>query len=144
MTPAPLHVGITATRDGLTPEQAHALAGLLAGWDVAELHHGDCVGGDAEADAIAAALGIPRVAHPPDNSGLRAYTAAEVVLPPEPYKARNRAIVLATCPLVGLPASPVEQRYGGTWGTVRYARGLGRPLLIVAPDGTITRERYHL
>lgn len=139
-----LVVGITATRSGLTAKQTDRLARLLAGeygWDVAEVRHGDCVGGDATADALAAALGIRRVAHPPVNDALRAFCGADELRPAEEYHARNRAIVLASCPLVAMPATFREQKYGGTWATVRFARGLRRPVLVVRPDGSVAAER---
>ena len=139
-----LAVGITATRSGLTPAQLNRLSWLLAGgcgWDVVELRHGDCIGGDAQADAVAQALGIRRVGHPPIKDAMRAFCMTEESRPAEEYHARNRAIVLATCPLVALPSTFKEQKYGGTWGTVRFARGLRRPVLIVPPDGRVVAER---
>lgn len=135
-------VGITATREGLTAQQAERLAGLLVGWDVERLDHGDCVGGDAAADAVAAALGIPRHAHPPDNPGLRAFCQTETAAAPRPYKERNAEIVRLCAVLVALPRTAQEEHYGGTWSTIRFARSVGRPLLIVAPNGTIYPERW--
>lgn len=138
-------VGITATRCGLTGQQADTLSRILGGcwgWDVSAIHHGDCLGGDADADAIAAALGIRRVSHPPTNDVLRAHCAAEHVMIAEPYLTRNRAIVLATFPLIALPAYAVEAQHGGTWSTVHYARNIGRALTLVFPDGSTVHERY--
>lgn len=139
----PLLVGVTATRHGATGRQLAAALAMLQSRPVAELHHGDCVGGDAQLDALAQALGIPRAAHPPDNPKHRAFCPAERVLSPEPYLARNRAIVHATGVLVALPRTPDEEHYGGTWATVRYARSRGRPVFLVTPAGVVLPERDH-
>lgn len=135
-----LTIGFTATRRGATVEQLAAVLRLLLAADVAEVHHGDCEGGDADVDAVAAALCIPRVAHPPDNPALRAYCHAERVLDERPYKARNADIVRETCPLVALPFTAREQRYGGTWGTVRLARSWRRPVAVIEPGGEVRFE----
>jgi len=40
--------------------------------------------------------------------------------------------------LIAAPGEFVERKRGsGTWGTVRYARKLGRPLVIIWPDGVV-------
>jgi hypothetical protein len=138
-----LLVGFTGTRHGMTPKQVSALIELLIDKDVAEFHHGDCHGSDAEADRIACGLGIKRYAHPPTNEKLRAFCEAEVVLTPEEYKARDRAIVLATGSLLACPRTAKEQKFGGTWYTIGFARQRGRPVVIVLPDGRIVKERTH-
>ena len=132
--------GVTATRSGVTREQVTALASALINLGVTELHHGDCVGGDAQADAVAAALLIRRVAHPPDNVKLRAFCASDVVLPVKPYKERNRDIVEVCGILFGLPEQAEEQRFGGTWSTVRYARQINRRLVLILPDGEMVGD----
>jgi len=128
-------VGVTATRHGMTAEQLKTFARLLVELGAVELHHGDCLGGDDDADQVAAALGVRRVSHPPTNPVLRAYCRAEVELPPEPYHDRNRAIVRASCPLIGVPREAAEQKHGGTWGTIAYARQCRRPVIVVNPCG---------
>lgn len=138
-----LLVGFTGTRHGLTPQQANALIELLIDRDIAEFHHGDCKGSDAEADLIACGLGIKRFAHPPTNDSLRAHCLSEVIHTPEEYKARDRAIVLQTGVLIACPRTVHEQKFGGTWYTVGYARTRGRPVVIIQPDGTLVKERTH-
>lgn len=138
-----LLIGTTATRSGLTPVQVVTLVEFLIDLDVQELHHGDCLGGDADVDLVACSLAIRRVAHPPVNDKLRAHCRSEAVLSPEDYKARDRAIVLQTGVLIGLPRTMREQRYGGTWYTIGYARTRGRPVVLINPDGTVTKERTH-
>lgn len=147
-----LVLGVTATRNGLTPQQGRVAALILRGTSahpIRELHHGDCVGGDADLDHIASALGVYRVIHPPDNPALRAYCLPEDadpytlgrVLEPLPYKVRNKRIVHSCWCLLAFPATIREQPYGGTWSTVRYARSRGVPLVLVRPDGFVLPER---
>lgn len=139
----PVPVGVTATRQGATVAQLDRAIEFLSEWPPPELHHGDCLGGDADLDAVAVALGIPRVVHPPTNAALRAFCVGEVILSPETYKVRNQRIVLATGVLLAFPAIAEEQKFGGTWGTVRYARSRGRPVIVVLPDGSLRAERTH-
>jgi predicted Rossmann fold nucleotide-binding protein DprA/Smf involved in DNA uptake len=35
-----------------------------------------------------------------------------------------------------------EETRSGTWSTVRYARRVGRPVIVVRPSGRIERECY--
>lgn len=86
-------------------------------------------------------LGYRVVCHPPKRSTFRAYSRLNhVILPPEEYAARNRAIVDATAVLLAAPDGP-ERTRSGTWQAVRYARSLGdRYILLIYPDGRTERE----
>ena len=37
------------------------------------------------------------------------------------------------------PAQREQRLHSGTWATIRYARHVGKPLLIIYPDGTAER-----
>lgn len=133
-------VGVTATREGLTEHQVSRAAELLFGvreWSKSapEIHHGDCVGGDEELHKIAYGLGYRTVMHPPTVTKYRAWTQCHAVMPRKPYLDRNRDIVDATDILLAFPKESEESRFGGTWYTVRYARQVGRRLVIVWPHG---------
>ena len=130
-------VGVTGTRRGLTPAQIDAAHRLLDG--VTTLHHGDCVGADATLARIAEQYGLHTVAHPPDNGRWRTYAAADESWEPKPYLQRNRDIVLVSDRLLAFPDGP-ERRQSGTWSTVRYAAWAGHPVVVVAPDGTMSRR----
>lgn len=138
-----LVVGVTATREGATAAQVATLLDLLTGpgVEVAELHHGDCVGGDADADRVACSLGLRRVSHPPDNPKRRAFCRTEEERPELPYLRRNAEIVRSTGILIAMPKQAEEHRYGGTWSTVRLARSFRRPVVIIRPDGRAVFER---
>lgn len=139
---APLKVGFTGTRHGMSRAQCGAVADLLFVElaPVCELHHGDCVGADADADLIAHAQGIATVVHPPYLPAYRAWSknAAEY-RPPKDYLSRDVDIVDETDVLIAAPYRETER--GGTWFTVRYARQQNRPLAIVYRSGFVTWER---
>jgi len=103
---------------------------------ITEFHHGDCVGADAEAHEI---FGDEEhtVIHPPANASKRAWCEAKTILPVYDYLDRNHAIVDETDLLIACPAKDKEQLRSGTWATVRYARKLSRPVIIITPAGNI-------
>lgn len=148
-----MKLGFTGTRNGMTPQQWHAFCGLLEERQPTELHHGSCVGADSDAhclfcrfahnsDAVCEEALV--VAHLPDKDDCRAYLSVEaenygismVQKKPLPYLTRNRNIVDSCDVLVACPAEMEEQQRGGTWSTVRYARKVGRDLVLILPDGS--------
>jgi hypothetical protein len=139
----PHRVGVTGTREGLTSYQYYAACKLLSAISrmseiCPELHFGDCVGADSEVYGLAHSMRYWTVAHPPEVSRYRARRPADQVLLPKPYLDRNRDIVDDTDILLAFPKEARESRFGGTWYTVRYARKVGRRLVIVWPDGAET------
>lgn len=136
-------VGFTGTRYGMTKVQCVAFEVVYIGLCVRELHHGDCVGADAEAAAIAhyhrsPASPVRIVCHPPLDGTHRAFFAhSDEVFPARHYLARNRAIVDACDVLIGCPFERECQPRGGTWSTIRYARTAGKHVIVIAPDGTV-------
>lgn len=140
-----MKIGVTATRAGLSPAQLDVAHYVFTSNDVEELHHGDCVGGDAELhDVLLEAEPDARVViHPPDDPRHRAYCAAregDAVLEEKYYTDRNHDIVDAADVVVAFPSSGREKVRSGTWATIRYARKLAKPLVIVYPTGTQSRE----
>jgi hypothetical protein len=119
-------IGFTGTRAGMTPTQIEELRGALAfafelGFD--EFHHGDCVGADAQAHAIALEIGFDIVIHPPIVADHRAYSQDfDQIRSSKPYLERNHDIVDETRFLIAAPKQPIEVVRSGTWATVRYAR----------------------
>ena len=135
-----IHVGFTGTQRGMTPPQRAAVMRLLRGMaGLHILHHGDCIGADAEAHAGALALGWSIVVHPPIVVAKRAWCTGPSceVLPPAPYLTRNQHIVDASLLVIATPGEPVEQLRSGTWATIRYARRQRKQVMIVPPDGAI-------
>jgi hypothetical protein len=103
-------------------------------------HHGDCVGADHTFHLYAATLGFYTVIHPPIHTRWRAYCQGDEHLEAKEYLLRNKDIVRAVDILIACPSGEEKLR-SGTWSTVRYARGLGKPIHIVRPDGYVKEER---
>ncbi|HZO23414.1 MAG TPA: hypothetical protein VFB37_13005 [Steroidobacteraceae bacterium] len=121
----------------MTLAQQRELREILAAAPGATLHHGDCIGADAEAHDIAVQLGLAVVIHPPSEDYQRAFKSSPFVRAPRDFLKRNKDIVRETALLVAAPAGEIEELRSGTWSTVRYARRIGRPVWLILPDGRI-------
>lgn len=141
--PDAIPLGFTGTRDGMTQAQMQVVHSILLTGMVEELHHGDCVGADAEAHALAQSESVPLVLHPPEDDEYQAYCSGPGIRSkahPKPYLVRNRQIVYCTKELIATPAQDHEIKRSGTWATVRVARNLDRKIYIVPPDGRLWTE----
>lgn len=138
-----MRLGFTGTRFGMAEQQRATVEALLRHLHPDELHEGDCIGADNQATNIMADLyGSDHVVcHPPLDAEHRAYNLRyrEARLPLTHF-ARNRQIVTETQMLLAVPCVFHEEAKGGTWYTVRYARKMGRDVVIVWPDGKMLYE----
>lgn len=137
-----LCVGFTGTSDYQREAQLEALKLKLKELRFDEFHHGDCINADENAHEIVMMCTTATVViHPPLNTHARAYCKGEasriIRREPKPYLARNHDIVDETDLLIACPRSKLEQRRSGTWATVRYARKVGKPVILITPDGKI-------
>jgi len=138
-----MNVGFTGTQSGMVLPQHERLMHILEdldspGMGIAEFHHGDCIGADAEAHDIALHLGIAIILHPPDNEDKRAFckdSSGDRL--PKPYLVRNREIVDACDIILACPKGPVEELRSGTWFTIRYAKSLKKPVWVIRPDSDL-------
>jgi hypothetical protein len=113
----------------MAERQRSELERLLREMTPAELHHGGCLGADAEAHGLALDLGVPSIiVHPSTIPELTAElrrdgerTFVTVLEPRKPLK-RNRDIVRAVDILIAAPATAHEVERSGTWATIRFAR----------------------
>jgi hypothetical protein len=139
-------IGFTGTRSGMTDKQKEAVRLLLkqVPSDPTEFHHGDCVGADAEAHAIARMTGLKIIGHPPNDSKAQAHCDFDEVRPKAYYLNRNRDIVDETEILIACPAEYSNVLRSGTWSTVRYARIQERPIIIIHPNGAMVSERCNV
>lgn len=137
-----MRVGFTGTQQGMTEAQKRTVQNLLVDWRATELHHGDCIGADAQAHAIAKSLKLRVVLHPPTYMSKRAFCVADEERQPLPYLDRNGEIVLETERLIAAPKEYEEQLRSGTWATVRRARKQRRHHAIVLPNGNVKEESY--
>lgn len=132
-----MKVGFTGTREGLTDTQKQILRNtieelLMEGYD--EAHHGDCVGADCEFHDMVIQQMIV-VIHPPDDTRMEAYCHGNEHRAPKPYLERNHDIVDETDLLIVCPKGELEEIRSGTWATARYARRIGKPVIVIFPNG---------
>lgn len=138
-----VHVGCTATREGITLDQLASVRFILT--DIIKvrpgewwLHHGDCVGGDKDISFIARRNGGKLESHPPSNSRLRAFVESDIVNPVKEYMDRNLDIVIASEFLIDCPKQSERQTRGGTWRTVGLGERYKKTGWIVCPSGSFT------
>lgn len=138
-----MKVGFTGTQRGMTVAQRATVAGLLARLPVIQsVHHGDCIGADAEFHDIACMRGLRIVVHPPEIDAKRAFvTGAHETRTPKPYLIRNADIVTEADVLIAAPKEAHDVLRSGTWATIRRARQAGKRVEIVFPDGRMAHER---
>jgi hypothetical protein len=127
-------IGFTGTRIGMGMRQLKSLEVLLRLVRPQEVRHGDCVGADAEFHSLAQEHSIRIVIHPPDNDSKRAFCHGGFVVYPKPYLERNKDIVVASDIVFAAPSGP-EKQHSGTWMTVRLAKGAGKDVVVIYPDG---------
>ena len=135
-----MRIGFTGTQRGMTDAQRTALKTVLTERGATVLHHGDCIGADAQAHEIAVSMSCEIVIHPPIVETKRAWKHAARTHRPKSYLARNKDIVRDTEMLVAMPGENMEQIRSGTWSTVRFARKMGRPVWVILPSGEVCRE----
>ena len=79
-----LAVGFTGTKQGMSEFQKRSLYEMLVKFKqdgILYLHHGDCVGADAEAHDLAKEVGLLVAVHPPRNDKKRAFKGRRPRLP---------------------------------------------------------------
>lgn len=136
--------GFTGTQRGMTPAQAEAVSDLLfmyysmGVYD--QLHHGMCIGADAEAHKIAKEIGYWTVGHPPISIEKFANVDVDEIREMLPYLHRDWVIARESHHLLAAPAGFTEEVRSGTWATIRYARKQNRRITYFWPDGTLTGE----
>jgi hypothetical protein len=142
-----MDISVTSTQRGMTSAQLDTAWFLLSRVHAVKLHHGDCVGGDEEFHQMALAqrevrksCGLPYMAitiHPPSNPEKRAFCEGyDEVRKAFPYLVRNHHIVDESDLLIAAPRTANEELRSGTWATARYAWKLGKPVIIINPDGS--------
>lgn len=131
-------VGMTGNRIGMSTEQLIGFEQLLLGLDAKWIHHGDCVGSDADAHDIATDMNILTDIHPPTNRSQRAFKDGTIIRAPMPYLVRNRAIVDSSEALIATPREGL--RKGDTWYTINYGKKECKPMYIIYPSGKVEKH----
>lgn len=129
-----MKTAFTGSRRGTTPAQRAQLRAALLEIGATALHHGDCVGADADLHAIAQSLQLPILIHPPTDDRHRACCQGGQILPARPYLLRNQDMVDACETLLAAPDG-AERARSGTWATIRSAIRAGKRVIIVMPTG---------
>ena len=130
----------------MTLSQKQLVETLLAMHNHREVHHGDCIGSDAQFHRIICdKTGSSIMIHPPSDRRYRAFCVADVtrgdkILPEKPYLERNRDIVHGSEIILATPKGFVGELRSGTWYTIRYARMVSREIFIIFPNGSTTHE----
>jgi hypothetical protein len=139
-------IGFTGTQAGMTSLQKErftsSLLELLGSNEFAEFHHGDCIGADLNAHYIVRQhyTDTKIIIHPPIIPDKRALCEGDEYREEKEYLVRNHDIVDDTGFLIACPKGFKEERYSGTWATIRYARKLNKPIAIIWPDANVTVE----
>ena len=132
-----MKIGVTGTRNGMNAEQLKRFKFTLATMRQSqedEFHHGDCVGVDVEAAAVARSMGMRTISHPPVDESLRAHHNSTVILEQKTHFARNRDIVDDVDILFVIPWEDEWQSRGGTWYTHDYAEKKGVETITLWPS----------
>jgi len=145
------HIGITATRLGVTGPQAKAILDVLRYNAMTKdlvglcMHQGCCVGGDEQITIMAATLGtIPIVAYPPTIKTYESKLAvalSSTIMADQDYLVRNQSIVDASDLLIVAPKGDRQRLRSGTWSTYRYAIKSNVETLVILPDGSYFKEK---
>jgi hypothetical protein len=140
-------IGFTGTRNGMTAAQFDTLTRLLNAMldgrphKSVQFHHGDCIGADEQAASAAWGRNAFIVCHPPEDEKLRAFSPyIHETRERKSHLASNRDIVNECDVLIGTPpyqAIIAKETKGGTAYTVNYAVKMGKPALVVYPDGSV-------
>lgn len=135
----------TGTKNGPTPSQAFGLSNVLHQVKTdgyVKMHNGDCVGSDKfSAHMWKYRFNGDIILHPPTNPKYRAWIDfADIMMPEGDYIERDHDMVDMSSLLVGTPKTMSEYLRSGTWATIRYARKIGIPRILIYPDGSIVRE----
>ena len=144
-------VSFTGTRKGMGDSQHSRVLELVAEFAPTEVHHGDCVGADAEFAEIVGTCPLFKsevVAHPgvPKHSGHRLYRANSKYntqnLKEKPYLERNREMVDLLGPDDVLIAAPAPDSVGTEY-TIDYGIKKGKKVVIVDTEGVVTRIGFN-
>lgn len=135
-------VGFTGARRGMTEAQKKGVTNVLWCLHAKRVVHGDCLGADADFHEIAKKMGLGVRLRPSNHERQRAFCedADEVRAPAEPL-VRNKHIVSDSEVLIATPETDTEVTRSGTWSTVRQARRVRSPVILVLPDGRIIDEQ---
>lgn len=130
-----IRYGFTGNRFGMSDKQKTQIRGILQkdiddGKKI-EVHHGDCVGSDADFHKICEEMKISIIIHPPSDNKLRAFCKSETIYSTKDYLIRNQDIVNESEQILACPVDGNEVLRSGTWSTIRYGRKMKKIVHII-------------
>lgn len=130
-------LSFSATRNGLTLPQAVQVCKIIKELSPDLIVHGGCTGGDENIDYIAFQFGISRRVRPCNLKKFKGVLQpGACIFPTKNPRERNLDIVQDGDTITAYPKGEKEQKRGsGTWQVIRMAKKIGKPLLIVYPNG---------
>lgn len=134
-------IALTGSRQGMTDAQKHCVYHLIHEIRPERARHGDCIGSDEQFHQLVREHSpmVQIIGYPPTDPKNRAWCEFDITMPEEDYHVRDQRMVHDSQMLLATPHGPEYPR-SGTWTTIRFARGLLRPIKIIWPDGSITEE----
>lgn len=140
-----MKIGFTGTRSGLNEDQILSMDICLRGLNSKKVidfaHHGCCVGADSQFHWLIRKIFDLRVC----IIGHRSTTVSQQnslvvqkcdqIRDPLPPLLRNKNIVNEVDLLIAGPGSAREEQRSGTWATIRYARRVKKPVILIYPSG---------
>lgn len=130
-------IAFTGSLDGMSARQVLALAHFLSNAfrEISAFHHGDAIGADQQAHKIAVNCRIPVIIHPCDVEHKRAYCTEgdPIILGVKPPIVRNHDMVKTSDLIIAGPTTLQARLRSGTWSTIRYAREMVKPVMILDP-----------
>lgn len=97
-----------------------------------KIHHGDCIGADSELHVIVRSQfkDSQIIVHPPKVDRYRSFCEGDIIHKPKDFTVRDRDVVMESVILIGVPKS-LEQNRSGTWYTIRYAKRMNKPVIVI-------------
>lgn len=138
-------LAVSGTRYGLTAKQHDAAFAALRKIKPTGVRHGCALGADEEFVFLCFALRPrPRVEAFPSTfenwTSADALALSDAQAKPAEALARNRTIVTGAARLLAAPAEMEDPGKGGTWYSIKFARGLGVPTTVILPDGSVVGD----
>lgn len=142
-----LDFGVTGTRRGMTTDQYNFAFNFMNSQPGSNnVGHGCCIGVDEQFATISHLVGnFKIVAYPPIVDTFFSHTAfdiSHIKMARADYMERNLAIVMDSKVLLAFPEQKQEIVRSGTWSTIRMARRLKHKMIIVFPNGSISKENF--
>lgn len=137
-------IGFTGTRQGISPIQKQNLESILDNILPEIVIHGGCIGADEEFHRICLEYRLGESLYLPypfimiypsylkDQQGV-CPNPTFLAIEQDPL-IRNQAIVHQSDILIAAPKYETEELRSGTWATIRYARKMGVPVVILPRD----------